>query len=166
MLIAAYITFLILSVAGLVWSAFSGMGTLLIFLGALFIGLVTNFESISVVTLIVLLCLFLLGEILEYLLVLWGARSFGSSKKAAWGALLGGIFGGVLGIVLGGVLIFIFIFLGIFLGGFLVELSNRKTVKQAIAAGTGGIFGRLGAVASKVMITVAMIGIVLFRLAS
>lgn len=164
MLPTAYIVFIILCLAGLIWSAFSGMGTLLIFIGAFFIGWVTDFQIINIAVLTILLSLFVLGELLEYLLVLWGAEKFGASKKAAWGALIGGILGGFIGLFLGAVGVFPMILLGIFLGGFLVELENRKDVKQALKSGAGGIFGRFGAVLTKVFITLVMITIVVYNI--
>ena len=165
MLLTAYIVFIACCMAGLVWSAFSGMGTLLIFLGALFIAVVTEFEAIGILSLILLFTLFLLGELLEYLLVLVGAKCLGSSKDAAWGAVIGGFFGLLAGIFIGGVIgILPFLILGIFLGGFLVELRDRRGTKQAIKTGAGGLFGRGGAILTKVAITIIMIVIVLLNL--
>jgi len=167
MLIAAYLTFIVFCIAGLFWSLFSGMGTLLVFLGAVFIGLATDFQAINVSILAILLILFLAGELLEYLLVLVGARSFGATRKAAWGSLAGGVLGfafgffGTLGIGIVPLTI-----LGIFTGGFCVELADRRGVKQAIKSGAGGIFGRLGAIVTKVLITSVMIALVFWAVST
>ncbi len=164
-ILTAYVIFIIFSLAGLVWSAFSGMGTLLIFLSALFFGIISSFELINIATLIFLFTLFLLGELLEYLLVLAGAKGLGSSRDAAWGALAGAFFGLFAGIFVGGVVgILPFVLLGIFLGGFLVELRDRRGIKQALKSGAGGLFGRGGAVLTKVFITIIMIAIVIYNL--
>jgi len=141
------------------------MGTILIFAGALFIGLATGYQQITWGVLVLLFILYLLGELLEYALVMIGARSFGSTGRGAFGALVGGILGFMLGATIGlGIGIIPFTLLGIFLGGFLMELDQRKTVKQAIKSGAGGVFGRLGVVVMKVLLTIVMIWIVVSRL--
>jgi len=144
MLTTAYATFILLCLAGLIWSAFCGMGTLLIFLGALFLSYSTAFEVIPILTLVILFCLFLFGELCEYGLVLLGARSFGSSKRAAWGALAGGVIGFFLSFYTAFIGLLPFVIVGIFLGGFLVELAHRKDVKQALKSGAGGLLGKMG----------------------
>ena len=79
--------------------------------------------------------------------------------------MVGGILGFMLGATIGlGIGIIPFTLLGIFLGGFLMELDQRKTVKQAIKSGAGGVFGRLGVVVMKVLLTIVMIWIVVSRL--
>jgi hypothetical protein len=164
-ILTSYLVFIVFCIAGLIWSAFSGMGTLLIFLGAAFIGYATGFQAITLGILILLFILFLLGELLEYFLVLIGARALGSSRRAAWGALAGGILGLAAGIFTPiGIGIFPMTVLGIFLGGFLVELAARRGIKQALKSGAGGIFGRFGAIATKVLITLVMVGIVVASL--
>ena len=163
MLMAAYLIFVLFCIAGLFWSLFSGMGTLLVFLGAVFIGLVTDFQTINISILAVLFILFLTGELMEYLLVVIGARSFGSTRKAAWGSLAGGILGFTLGLFgTVGIGLIPMTILGIFTGGFCVELVDRRGIKQAIKSGAGGIFGRLGAVLTKVLITFVMIASVVW----
>ncbi len=167
MLLTSYLVFVVLCLAGLVWSLFSGMGTLLIFLGAVFIGLATDFQAINITVLAILLSLFLAGELLEYLLVLIGARSFGATRKAAWGSLAGGLIGLGLGLFgTFGIGLIPLTILGIFLGGFCVELMDQRGVKQAIKSGAGGIDGRLGAIVIKVLITSAMIALVLWALST
>jgi uncharacterized protein YqgC (DUF456 family) len=164
MIDTALMAFIALSFAGLLWSVFCGMGTLLIFLGALFLSYSSAFQVIPIITLVFLFCLFLLGELCEYLLVLWGARSFGSSKRAAWGALAGGVIGFLLSFYTAFIGLLPFVILGIFMGGFVVELCHRKDIKQAIKSGAGGLFGKLGASLVKVTLTVLMIAIVVLHL--
>jgi len=137
-----------------------GSGTLLVFLGALFIGFVTEFAKISPLVLGILLGFVILGEALEQLSALLGARFLGASKRAAFGAAMGGFVGMILGLMTGiGILILPLV--GIFVGAFIVELVSYHNLPQSIKSGMGGLLGRLGAVFSKVILTLVMIVIVL-----
>ena len=159
---AAYFLFAILSLVGICWSLFGGMGTLLVFLGALVIGFATDFEKMTPVVLGVLFGLFLLGEAFEQISALVGAKMLGASKKAALGAVIGGFVGIILGLMTG-IGILIFPIAGIFLGAFIVELIANKDIRQSFKSGLGGLLGRGAAIFSKITITLAMIAIVIIR---
>src|SRR2546428_2215634 len=60
-------------------------------------GWLTDFRSIGVATITVVLGLAFLGEIIEAWLGFRFARTFGGSRRAAWGALSGGVVGGRVG---------------------------------------------------------------------
>jgi uncharacterized protein YqgC (DUF456 family) len=60
-------------------------------------GWLTDFRSVGVATIAVVLGLAFLGEIIEAWLGFRFARTFGGSRRSAWGALVGGIVGAVVG---------------------------------------------------------------------
>src|SRR2546427_8129761 len=61
-------------------------------------GWLTDFRSIGVATIAVVLGLAFLGEIIEAWLGFRFARTFGGSRRSAWGALVGGIVGAPVGV--------------------------------------------------------------------
>src|SRR2546430_7407077 len=60
-------------------------------------GWLTDFRSVGVATIAVVLGLAFLGEILEWWLGFRLARTFGGSRRSAWGALVGGNAGAPVG---------------------------------------------------------------------
>lgn len=92
----------------------------------------------------------LLGEGIEFVSGRWGARRFGGSPAAAWGALLGGIAGAVLGgipvPIVGAVLAS---FVGTFAGALLGEMWTQRHVAPNLRVGFGAVLGRVIGVASK-----------------
>lgn len=151
------LTLLVLfGIVGFVAIFFTTFGTLIIFLGAALFAFWTKFSIISIGTLVFLLILYLIGEALEYLLVIMGAKKLGSSNVAVVGAIFGGIVGAGLGFLAFGVNVVIGTFLGIFLGAFLVELWIHKDLKKSLKAGAGGVIGRLGCIVAKVILAIAM----------
>src|SRR5216117_2607584 len=61
-------------------------------------GWLTGFRSVGVATIGAVLGLAFLGEIVEWWLGFRLTRTFGGSRRSAWGALVGGIVGAVLGV--------------------------------------------------------------------
>ena len=154
-----YSVFWVLCIFGFLWSLFGGMGTLLVFVGALLIGLATNFDRIHPILLFFLAACVILGELLEQVLVFVGAKVFGASKKAAFASVVGGFFGILLGILTGFGL-FIFPFLGIFLGAFIIEMLDHRDMVRSLKSGAGSLVGRTGAALAKLCITLMMIWLV------
>src|SRR5438876_566653 len=60
-------------------------------------GWLTDFRSVGVATIGAVLGLAFLGEIVEWWLGFRLTRTFGGSRRSAWGALVGGIAGAVVG---------------------------------------------------------------------
>lgn len=91
----------------------------------------------------------LLGELVEFLSGQWGARRFGGSRSAAWGALLGGLAGAILGgipvPIVGSV---IASFIGTFAGAIVGELLHRRAMPD-VAVGVGALLGRAVGTATK-----------------
>jgi len=159
--IAALSILILLFLIGFVCIFFTTFGTLIIFLGAFAFAAMTEFTLIDVPTLIIIFALYLLGEVLEYLLVVVGAKKFGASNWAIAGAIVGGIVGAILGAAFFGVGVILGTFLGLFFGAFFVELFRKRDFVKAVLAGTGAFVGRLGSIAAKVVISIAILEILL-----
>jgi len=154
------ITILILfSLAGFVAIFFTTFGTLIIFIGSILYSLITGFSVISPKALLILLVLYLLGEVLEYVFIIIGAKKFGASNIAVAGAIIGGIAGAVIGSGFLGIGLVFGTFLGIFLGAFIVEFIIQKDLVRSLKAGTGSILGRFGSIFAKVIIAIVMFAI-------
>jgi hypothetical protein len=98
-----------------------------------------------------------LTYLVEFAASVLGAGRYGGSRRAMAGAALGGIAGLFLGIP--GIL------LGPFAGAILGELSLRRSLDQAGRAGFGTVVGMAFAVAGKLAIGIAMVGLfILVRL--
>ena len=156
------ITILVLfSLVGFAAIFFTTFGTLIIFIGAILYSLLTDFSELSLPKLLILLALYLCGEVMEYLFVIFGAKKFGASNKAAIGALVGGIAGAIIGVGFFGVGVILGTFSGIFLGAFIVEYFIQRDLVKSLKAGSGGIVGRIGSIAAKVVIAIIMLTIII-----
>jgi uncharacterized protein len=129
--------------------------------GVIAYGWLTDFHAVGVGTIAVVLGLALLGEIIETWLGFRFARTFGGSRRAAWGALVGGIVGAVMGVpvpILGSV---IGAFLGSFAGAALLEYSLSRAPETAVRAGWGAVLGRAAAAGAKIAlgVVIAIIGV-------
>ena len=124
-------------------------------------GWLTDFRSVGVATIGVALGLAFLGEIIEWWLGFRFARTFGGSRRSAWGALVGGIVGAVVGVpvpIVGSVIGALF---GSFTGAALFEYSLSRTPGTAVRAGWGAVVGRATAAAAKIAlgIVIAVLGV-------
>jgi uncharacterized protein YqgC (DUF456 family) len=89
------------------------------------------------------------GEAIETLSGRWGARRFGGSSRAAWGALLGGFAGLFVGTpvpVLGSL---VMSFVGTFVGALAGEMWERRRFEADLRVGAGAIAGRVVGIAVK-----------------
>jgi len=157
----------ILALFGLIGFAaifFTTFGTLIIFIGAILYALMTGLSVIGIEALIILLILYLCGEVVEYLFVIVGAKKFGASNAATAGAVIGGIVGAIAGTGFLGIGLILGTFLGIFLGAFIVELLLHRDLVRSLKAGTGSVIGRVGSIVFKVFIAVAMFWIMITRI--
>ena len=87
--ILAITILVIFSLVGFAAIFFTTFGTLIIFIGAILYALLTEFSELSFTKLLILLGLYLCGEVMEYVFVIFGAKKFGASNKAAMGAFHG-----------------------------------------------------------------------------
>ncbi|MEA3489400.1 MAG: DUF456 domain-containing protein [Candidatus Omnitrophota bacterium] len=164
--ILALSVLLIFTLAGIIAIFFTTFGTLLILVGTILYALMTGFSVITLKVLVILCALYLFGEVLEYVFIVLGAKNLGASNAAVFGAIIGGVLGAVAGTAFFGVGLIAGTFLGIFLGAFLVELILQRDLIKSMKAGTGGVLGRLGSIAAKLVIAFAMLSIVIYRITS
>ena len=113
-------------------------------------GWLTDFRSLSVAVIAIVVALALVGEIIESWLGFRFAKRYGGSSRSGWGALVGGIVGAIMGVpipVIGSV---IGAFLGSFIGAALFEYSASRRLGVATRAGWGSVVGRAAAAAAKI----------------
>ena len=154
-MITVYLAVGVLLIAGLLGSFLPLLpGTPLIVLGALLFAFMTDFQTIGVGRLLILVGFSLLAYALDYTAGALGVRRFGGSGWAVMGALLGavvGVFFGVIGLVLGPIL-----------GSVLGELLRSRKLKDSLRSGFGTGVGMLLGVVAKLSLAVVMVGLVLW----
>src|SRR2546422_2162960 len=117
-------------------------------------GWLTGFRSVGVATIAVVLGLAFVGEIIEAWLGFRFARTFGGSRRSAWGALVGGIVGAVMGVPVPIVGSGIGAVLRSFARAALFEYSLSRTPDTAVRAGRGAVVGPATAAAPKIALGV------------
>jgi uncharacterized protein len=133
--------------------------TLIIWGAALVHAMLTGFVPLGWGYLAALGVLAAAAMLVDNFAVAWGAKRFGGSSYAAWGALVGGLLGmffGPLGFLLMP-----------FLGAVVLEmLLGKKPTLEAIKSGIGTLLGILGGVGAKLLIHLGMGVLVLVRILS
>jgi uncharacterized protein YqgC (DUF456 family) len=130
--------------------------------GILVYGWLSDFRSMSVATIVIILAIAFAGELIESWLGFRYAKRYGGSTRSGWGALIGGLVGAVVGVpiaIIGGV---IGAFLGAFVGAALFEFTYSRHAGAATRAGWGAVVGRAAAAAAKVALGVVIAAIGLF----
>jgi len=146
--------FFLAQLAALLMIPFALPGTFLQVVAALALAVASGGARMSWPWVCVFLGLALLGELIEFLSGQWGARRFGGSRKAAWGAVAGGLAGVFLGglippPVLGSLLAS---FIGTFTGAMLGEMSAQRNSAPNLRVGFGAVLGRVLGVSAKLCI--------------
>ncbi len=143
------------------FSLFLGLpGTWMILGAALLYGWVTGFAEVGAAMLFLFLALAVVGEVVEYVFGIAGARRFGSSNRGIVFSFLGGFAGAVVGAPLffgfGAILGAL---VGAFLGAVLIELFTYGTSewRKAVRSGWGNFLGRIAGVITKMAIAIGMI---------
>lgn len=152
LLVACIITGLLLVPLGL-------PGLWVMVTGVLGYGWLTEFRTVGLWTIAVVLGLAFAGELLEAWIGFRYARRYGGSRSAGWGALIGGIAGAIVGVpvpIIGSV---IGAFVGSFAGAALFEYLRERRAGVAARAGWGAVLGRAVAAAVKMALGV-VIGVV------
>jgi hypothetical protein len=130
--------------------------TFVIWLAALLHAVLTGFQPLNWGFLLGLGVLAVAASLVDNLAAAWGARRYGGSSAAGWGALVGGLVGIFLGPL--GLLV------GPFLGAVVAELFvTGKPLPEALRSGVGTLLGLLGGIGAKFLIHLAMGIIVLVR---
>jgi uncharacterized protein len=148
-------------IAGLLLIPFGLPGLWVIVLGVLGYGWLTDFRTMGVGLIVLVVGLALLGELVEAWLGFRMAQRYGGSSRAGWGALIGGLIGAIVGVpvpligsVIGG-------FVGAFLGAALFEYTRARHSEGAVRAGWGAVLGRAVAAAVKMGlgVVIAVVGL-------
>jgi uncharacterized protein YqgC (DUF456 family) len=149
-------------IAGLALIALGLPGLWVMVAAVLAYGWLTDFQSIGVVTLGIVLALAFIGEVIEAWLGFGFARRYGGSKRAGWGALIGGLVGAIVGVpvpIIGSV---IGAFIGSFAGAVVFEYSKAGAPGVALRAGWGALLGRAAATAAKIAVGLVIAVVSLF----
>jgi uncharacterized protein YqgC (DUF456 family) len=153
---------LAIGLVGLVLIPLGLPGLWVIVLGILGYGWLTDFRTIGVGLLTIVLLLAVLGEAVEAWVGFRFAKRYGGSSRAGWGALVGGLVGAIVGVpvpligsVIGG-------FVGAFAGAALFEYSRARHSEGAVKAGWGAMLGRAVAAAVKMAVGVVLVVIGVF----
>lgn len=160
----ALVILVVFSLIGFAAIFFTTFGTLIILIGAVLYAILTNFSIITLNASLILLILYLVGEVLEYAFIIIGGKKFGASNRAILGAIIGGVLGATLGAGFLGIGLILGTFLGIFLGAFCVELFIQRDVVKSLKSGAGGVIGRAGSILAKVVIAFAMLAIIISKI--
>jgi len=147
---------LAIGLVGLVLIPLGLPGLWVIVLGILGYGWLTDFRTIGVGLLSIVLLLAVLGEAAEAWLGYRFAKRYGGSSRSGWGALVGGIAGAIVGVPIPVVGSVIGAFLGSFAGAALFELSYSRRMGVAVSAGWGAVLGRAAAAAMKIALGVVI----------
>lgn len=163
--VIGYILFFIVIFGALVSIVFNLPGLWLILFSAIIFSSVNHFSKPSLWILFLLFVLAGFGELIEFLIGIYGVRKYGGSKQAVVGA----IFGGIIGAILLGHLIFLVgailgAFLGSIAGAFIVEWIRGREIKKAFSSATGAFIGRMGAILAKASIGAAMCVLIVFSI--
>lgn len=140
-----------------------GLPGLWVMVGAILLyGWLTDFRSLSVALIAIVLALALLGEIIESWLGFRFAKRYGGSRRSGWGALIGGVIGAVIGVPIAIIGSVIGAFIGSFIGAALFEYSTSRQAGVATRAGWGAVVGRAAAAALKIALGLVIAAIAAF----
>jgi uncharacterized protein YqgC (DUF456 family) len=131
-------------------------GTWLMLLAAFLYGPVAGVPRIGTITLVVLACLALVAELIEFRASLSYTGRYGGSKRAGWGAIAGGLMGALIGLPVPVVGSILGAFAGAFAGALVGELSTGAGGDAASKAAFGAVVGRAVATAVKCAVGVVM----------
>jgi uncharacterized protein YqgC (DUF456 family) len=129
--------------------------------GVLAYGWLTDFRSIGVAAIAIIVGIAFLGEIIESWLGFRFAKRYGGSNRSGWGALVGGLIGAVVGVPVAIIGSVIGAFIGAFIGAALFEYTYSRHAGVAVGAGWGAVVGRAAAAAAKIALglVIAVIGL-------
>jgi uncharacterized protein len=144
------------SVIGLLLVPFGLPGLWVILLGILGYGWLTNFQTLGVWFLGLMIGLAILGEVFETWIGFRYAKRYGGSSRAGWGALVGGLVGAVVGVPLPFIGSVIGGFVGAFIGAALFEYTRARHAEGSVKAGWGAVLGRAAAVGVKMGLGIVM----------
>ena len=146
-----YIIAGILIAAGFVGSILPNLpGIPVMFGGMLLAAWAGHFQKIPVWVIVFLGLLATFSILFDFLAGTWGAKKYGASKPAVWGAFIGtivGLFFGIPGIIFGP-----------FVGAVVGQLASGSRVEHAARVGAGTWIGLLIGTAIKLAVAFMMLG--------
>lgn len=149
--------FLVLLIA-LVFTLIGLPGNWLMMLAIAFTGLITKGDILSLRQCIILVGILLLGEIIEFVLPLLGARRYKPSSWAYGASIIGAIVGGIMGTALipfiGG---FIGAAVGVFFLTYLVESLQNRGKEEAQHIARSAMIGSLLGMTIKLSLAVGIL---------
>jgi uncharacterized protein YqgC (DUF456 family) len=150
-----YLLILLVTLAAVFLNIVSLPGNWLVLIAATSLSAWNNWARPPIWALLVILLILLLAEGVEFLGGMVGAKKFGASNWAAWGAMGGAMIGGLVGIppltpVMLGTDHLLAAVLGAFLVALVVELVRKKPLKEASWAALGAGLGRGVGIVSKI----------------
>lgn len=156
-------------VSAMVFSVFSNLfgfpGNITLAFSSLFYGVTTGFEEYSLTFVLALFGIVIFLEAIEFLLISFTAKKYGSSNWGVSGAIIGGILGAVSGafvtLVVGTI---VGSFLGVFIGAFGFELIKKKNIKNALLAGSGAFLGKIGGISLKMVGAMTMVSWIVYKI--
>ncbi|MDR1125652.1 MAG: DUF456 domain-containing protein, partial [Deltaproteobacteria bacterium] len=112
-----------------------------------------------------LLGLAALGEGIEFLAGILGAKYFGGTRKGNWGGIIGAMAGGILcAPILFGLGALPGALAGAFAGCYVLERAHGMENKPALSAALGTTLGRFGGFLVKLAIGIALIALITVRI--
>jgi uncharacterized protein len=118
---------IVLMFVGLLGSVVPGLpGVSLIFLSALLYAILTDFQTVGIVILVVLFVFAALAFIADFFATSYGARRFGASNWGTVGGAIGGILGALAGLLLAGIGSLFGLIAGTIIGVFVGEYLRRE----------------------------------------
>ena len=135
--------------AGLVLPMLPGIP--LVFAGLVLLAWAENFAYVGWATLSLLGVLALASYGVDFLATAMGAKKFGASGRAIWGAAIGalvGLFFGLPGLLLGP-----------FVGAVIGEFTGNGSIRRATHTGVGATLGLLFGALLKIALAFAMVGV-------
>jgi uncharacterized protein len=157
MLGIAVILFFLAQVVGLVIIPLGLPGTFVQVAAALVLTLLSGGQLLGWTWVLVFLGFAAVGEAIEFFAGRWGARKFGGSRRAGWGALIGGLVGAFVGMPVPIIGSIIASFLGTFLGAWAGQVSEQRQQSAAVHVGIGAVIGRAIGVTFKVFLGLLII---------
>ena len=135
-------------------------GTFLYLFGIWLMGYMNNFEIITKKILVIILIIFIVLEIIEFLLAALTVKLYGGKSSSSFLSILGGIAGGIIGNfffpIIGG-------FIGLILGSYFItyynEKSSGKTEQEAMKIANSTT---IGYILSKGLKSIALLSIVIY----
>ena len=151
LLLLTGIILILAGLAGLVLPVLPG--PFLVLTGLLLAAWSEDFVYIGTTTITILVILAIITFIVDYVAGAYGAKKYGASRQAIWGAIIGAVVGLFLGLI--GVIV------GPFIGAFIGQLTVRRDLGDAGRVGLGTWLGIALGLATKIALGISMIGVYL-----